>query len=74
MSCALFPATPHTPGSLAGISRYVVKYVSLLELREPRREYNVSTFVHIYLLVEARWGVGRSMKDRIRKLGTLADQ
>lgn len=74
MSCALFPTTPHTPGSLAGISKYVVKYVSLLELREPRREYNVSTSVYIYLLVEARWGVGRSMKDRIRKLGTLADQ
>lgn len=73
MSCALFPATPHTPGSLAGISRYVVKYVSLLELQEPHREYFrstfISTFVHIYLLVEARWGVGRSMKDRIGGIG-----
>lgn len=69
MSCVLFLPTPHPPRIPPGISRYVVKYVSLLELQEPCREYNVSTSVHIYLLVEARWGVGRSMKDRIGGIG-----
>lgn len=81
MTCALFPPppSPPPPPSLqdpAGISRYVVNYVSLLELQKSHHEYNVfSLLLTLHFVYWLRLDVGwvGACWTGAEKLGTLAD-